>query len=103
MKVFSVTYDLKDEGRDYSSLYDSIQQAPYWWHYLESTWLIATNKTADQVFNRLGKHIDESDRVLVIRVTDEYSGWLPKDAWEWIRRHTGSSSTRQRGRHNPPL
>ena len=55
-----------------------------WWHYLGSTWLIDTKLDAEGIWKRLDTHFEENDRALVIGVTKDYRGWLPKGAWEWI-------------------
>lgn len=85
MKAFSIIYDLKVPGRDYSGLYEAIKNSGKWWHYLDSTWIIATNENASQIWTRLANHIDKNDYLLVIEVVDNVQGWLPKDAWQWIR------------------
>lgn len=83
--LYSINYDLKKPGRDYSGLYDAIKGVGAWWHYLGSTWLVDTKLDASAIWERLARHVDQNDRVLVIEVTADYSGWLPKDAWDWIK------------------
>ena len=51
---------------------------------MQSTWLVITAETPDQVWKRLEPHIDKNDYLLVIEVRDNVQGWLPKDAWDWI-------------------
>ena len=85
MSAFSINYDLKAPGRDYGGLYEAIKQSGKWWHYLDSTWIVITNESPLQVWNRLAKHIDKNDFMLIIEVRDNVQGWLPKDAWAWIR------------------
>lgn len=82
--IYAVNYDLKNPGQDYTGLYQAIKSCGAWWHYLGSTWLVDTNLDADGIWTRLEEHFDESDRALVIRVTANYQGWLPKNAWQWI-------------------
>lgn len=84
MTAYVVSYDLKAPGRDYSNLYEAIKRGAKWWHYLESTWIIVTNETPQQVWDRLGNHVDTNDRLLIIEVRDNVQGWLSKDAWNWI-------------------
>lgn len=84
MKAYSITYDLRQPGRNYSALYESIKSSALWWHYLESTWLIATNETPQQIWNRIGTHIDKNDFMLIIEIRNNCQGWLPPDAWNWI-------------------
>jgi hypothetical protein len=83
-KAYAINYDLKAPGRDYSGLYEEIKKSLGWWHYLESTWIIVTSETPDQIWNRLEPHIDKNDYLLIIEVRDNVQGWLPKDAWGWI-------------------
>lgn len=86
MKALLVTYDLKAPGRDYSSLHEAIKTAPGWWHYLESTWIVATNETPKEFSAKLKIKIDQNDRLLVVDITgDTVSGWLPQKAWDWLK------------------
>lgn len=83
--IYAVNYDLKQPGRNYSGLYQAIKGCGAWWHFLESTWLVDTSLDAGGIWKRLKPHFDRNDSALIIGVTRDYSGWLPKDAWEWIK------------------
>jgi hypothetical protein len=83
--VYVVSYDLRKPGKDYIGLTEQLKNSPRWWHYLESTWLIATSESASQLYKRLKAHIDEGDRILIIEAGNDRQGWLPKKAWEWIK------------------
>jgi len=85
--VYVVSYDLSKPNRNYEDLYEELKKSGSWWHYLESTWLIYTNESASELYNRLSKHIDKDDRLLIIEAGRERQGWLPEKAWEWIRKH----------------
>jgi len=85
--ILLVTYDLVNPGKDYSLLYEALKEAPAWWHYLESTWLIKTNLSPQQWFNKLKPFIDDNDRIFIMEITKNYQGWLPRKAWDWIHRH----------------
>jgi hypothetical protein len=83
--VLMITYDLHRPGQNYTGLHDEIKEiGSTWWHYLESTWLIDTSLSPQQVWERIASKVDKDDSVLVIRVTSEHSGWLPQKAWDWI-------------------
>ena len=84
---YAINYDLHQPGRDYEKLYEAIKGLGEWWHYLGSTWLVSTNLTASQIWARLQPHSDSNDNFLVIGLTDDFSGWLPEKAWNWIRNH----------------
>lgn len=87
MTVYCVSYDLNRTGQNYNALYEELKKSASWWHYLDSTWLIDTAETAEQVSARLLKHIDTNDRLLVIKVVRAYQGWLTEEAWKWINEH----------------
>ena len=82
--IYAINYDLKHPGQNYDALYDAIKNCGDSWHYLDSTWLVHTQLTAQGIWNKLAPHVDKNDYFLVIGVTCDYAGWLPKDAWEWI-------------------
>lgn len=92
MTVYCVSYDLNKAGQNYDALYDELKNSASWWHYLDSTWLISSAETADQLSTRLLKHLDKNDYLLVIKVVRPYQGWLSEDAWKWINEHvTGTA------------
>ncbi|MGM4931790.1 hypothetical protein [Tardiphaga sp. 619_E2_N8_5] len=83
--IYAINYDLKMPGRDYSGLYEAIKSSgSSWWHYLGSTWLVDTTRNASGIWNHLQPHVDKNDYMLIIGVTNDNSGWLPKEAWDWI-------------------
>ena len=84
MPVYTVSYDLNRPGQNYTDLIAELESSPGWWHFLKSSWLISTNETPDQLWNRISRHVDKSDFVLIMEVTNRKSGWLPQDAWDWI-------------------
>lgn len=86
--IYSINYDLNKPGQDYAKLHEAIKDLGASWHYLDSTWLVDTNLNADQIWNRLSQHVDKNDFILIIGVTRDYTGWLPKDAWEWLNSRT---------------
>jgi hypothetical protein len=84
--IVLITYDLKKPGKDYTHLYSALKSLyPNWWHYLESVWLLETNMSPEQVFSYLKPHIDSNDLIFVTAIKNDYSGWLPEEAWSWLR------------------
>jgi hypothetical protein len=85
MPVLLVTYSLKNKQKDYSELFSAIKaNANGWWHYLDNTWVVNTNKSADEFTRELFPYIEKPDRLLVVKITGDHQGWLPKDAWNWL-------------------
>lgn len=84
MPVYSVSYDLNKPGQDYSGLLNELRASPGYLHFLKSGWLIGTKESPNQVWDRLAKHIDKGDKLLIIQVVNYKWGWLTKEQWEWI-------------------
>lgn len=84
MQVYCVSFALTKSAQNHPALCEELKNSHDWLQCLDSTWLILTSETASQVFDRLKPHVDNSDRMLVIGVTSDYSGWLTPDAWTWI-------------------
>jgi hypothetical protein len=82
--IYSISYDLRQPGQDYSGLHAAIRSCGDCWHYLGSTWLVDTPLTASLIAAKLRPFLDSTDRLLVIRVTGDSDGWLTPDAWRWI-------------------
>ncbi|UQO35931.1 hypothetical protein [Burkholderia cepacia] len=69
MNTFIVGYDLVRKGsHDYSNLIATLENSfSKWWHHLDSTWVIVTDKTAKQVRDTLRPHMHQDDELLVIQ------------------------------------
>ena len=81
---------------DYATLAAAIEgSGKYWWHHLDSVWIVKSTETAEAVGDKLGdlvSKMDPSPTLLVIEITNHYEGWLPEQAWEWMYKHVGSPS-----------
>lgn len=82
--ILLITYDLMSPGQKYEPLHEAIKSAGTWWHHLESTWLVETNLTPKQWYEKLAPFLDQNDNILIIEVKQNYWGWLPQKAWDWI-------------------
>lgn len=83
-----VVYDLKGREPDYAGLINELKRRGGWWHYLKSTWILATDETPSQLWGRIQNHIQEDDHALILEIRNpRRQGWLPKRAWRWLRNH----------------
>jgi len=90
MNVLLITYELNAKPKEeYTELYSTIKKSNYWWHYLENTWLIATETDPKEWHDKLENKIFHNDRLLIIEVKPNYDGWLSRDAWKWIKQYLG--------------
>lgn len=88
MSALLISYDLNNPGQKYAQLYEKIKELGTWWHYLDSTWIVESSLSPTRAYEQLKSALDDSDRVLIVNITgDTYAGWLPQEAWDWLRQH----------------
>lgn len=89
-RFYVISYDLRIPGRDYTSLYETIKSYGEWQHPLESTWIVYTSESANEISEKLrseGK-MDNSDLLFVCALDiKDRQGWLDKSVWIWIKSH----------------
>jgi len=86
MKTFVIGYDLK-EGEDYTSLIAAIKKiSGFWWHHLDSTWLVKSEATSAQIRDYLEPHFKGVDRLLVIETVPlHWATWgFSENALNWL-------------------
>ena len=54
---------------------------------MKSYWLISTPKSADEIYEKLNKHLDKNDHVLVLQASKDFRGWLSLKGCDWIQEH----------------
>lgn len=85
--ILLVAYDLKGPAGSYNQLFEALKKQDGWAHYMKSTWLIASDKTPDQLVDELRPHLQSNDRILITALSKTRQGLLPDGAWEWIKKH----------------
>lgn len=91
MRFYIVTFD-RDPNMSYKPFHDSFvknREIRKWSHYIKSCYLIGTEMSAKELSSHFrsvaeAHKIPKRHLVLLIDLKEHY-GWLPKDAWEWIR------------------
>ena len=82
LRILAVCYEPR--GKDSpDKLHKTLEASPAWCRYFQSVWLIGTTETPHQLWHRIEKRIGEHDYVFIVEV-EKYTGFLPKDAWDWI-------------------
>lgn len=87
MAAYLISYDLNKKDKNYDGVYQAIKNSSdgTWCHPLESTWLIRTSLTVEQVSDNIQKQIDSNDMFLVIEVKKNYQGFLTEEMWKYLR------------------
>ncbi|WP_122587130.1 SinR family protein [Pseudomonas viridiflava] len=90
MGVCLISYDLMTPGKDYSKIIPKIKAAyPDWWKCLDSTWMVKTDSTPQQVANYLLQFIDGNDLLIVVPIKVGGGGvWttsFSKECQDWLK------------------
>lgn len=85
MATYMVGYDLNTPGKNYDRLIDAIKTYSPWWHNLDSTWILRTDRSAVEVRDHLARYIDQNDELLVAELTG-VGAWrgFAKDGSDWL-------------------
>lgn len=82
---YIVTYDLKQPVEKYTPFFEELRRSYKWSHYIENTWIVLRYDALAELGSKLRPLIFQSDRLLILPAKGPADGWLPKDAWQWIR------------------
>lgn len=88
MKVYSISFMLRDRNKSYMELYDAIKQLGDHFHPLEHTWYIKTDTlTAEDIHNTLMPLINQKQDVFIVNLIDptDVAGWCFKSYWQYIK------------------
>lgn len=86
MPIFVVSYDLNLPGQKYQQMKEAIESCGEAIKPMESFWLVDSNLNYSQISDRIRRAHDESDRHLVLKMTQEYQGFLTEDVWKWLEK-----------------
>jgi len=86
-KLLLISYDLKGPLSIYEGFFSELREkADLWWHHLDSTWLIRSERDPKYWASILRPHMQPSDNLLVMEIACQaYFGWLPAEAWDWLK------------------
>ena len=88
MSLFSISYDLKDTTKDYTSFFNEVRCLGNFIQVLSNLYMIDTDNQSNtsDIYNRLKPELGQSDHILVCQITPtDLSGFLSSDSVEWIK------------------
>ena len=86
--LYQISYDLKDENKDYTPLYAAIKKLGEWQHPLETVWYVKTDAPMSEVYyNLMGTIEQKSDKIIISAiVTQNVGGRAASEFWDWINK-----------------
>lgn len=83
-KAYLITYDIKPND-NYNLLEKELKKYKKWWHYLDRIWIIISDETPQEIWDKIKNKINKHNSFLIIEVKDNSEGWMERSAWDWIK------------------
>jgi hypothetical protein len=86
LKAYMIVFDMDDSinYNDFHNKLTALSCIETWWHYLKSSYLVASRYSAMQLNEEVMK-IVPNKRILIVELNiKNRSGALPQVAWDWI-------------------
>ena len=85
MNLYLVSYDLKQQGQNYTCITKKLEDLGTHWHFQQSVWLVQWGGNAYDLATELEACLDSNDVLFVTRVTSD-SAWsgYPDEGTQWI-------------------
>lgn len=85
MKNYLVSLDLMKIGHDYKDLRNKLANFEAYWHCLDSTWIVKTDITPEELRNSLQLNMENDDKLLVVELAANAS-WagFGADCSDWL-------------------
>jgi len=83
-----IGYDLKhkkDESPE--ELFAAIKKSGAWWHCLDSTWIVDTERSVDDMLFKLDVHIKPDDKLLIAPISGPHTAASPDMGYDWLHTH----------------
>ncbi len=90
MPIYMVSFECKNNTKDYTSLFSKIKEIGHpWSNDIGSTWLIGHLGNASTIRDVLRRHLDQEDPLLVAKLAKKDAAWSGFSTMgaEWLKRH----------------
>lgn len=82
-KIYIIIYNQENYG-DYFLVEEIIQRNYENYKLFSKIWLIKTEQNSNQIWNILAGKFNGYNNLLIAELGQDFQGWLPKEAWDWI-------------------
>jgi hypothetical protein len=89
MSTYIIGYDIHpSKGETYDDLTSAIKKIGAYWHHLDSTWIVTTEKSAKEIRDDLKAYLNKDDQLLVVKSGTEGAWFGFNDTGsDWLRDH----------------
>lgn len=59
-----------------------------WWHYTDNAYIVASNQTVQNLYDVSAKGMAGIQYILIVEINvRNQQGWLPVEAWNWLKKY----------------
>jgi len=87
MSVYLVAYQIDEdnmENQDYDDFVDALQEYDGYCQIFDNLWFVCSDDSADDVHEDLVQHLYDGDFILITEMGEDYRGFLPESAVDWL-------------------
>ena len=98
--LFAVIFDRSDPSVDAAGLRGLIRQSGHftkWWGHIPGVYLVTSDLTAEEVVEKVRQFTREASMLVIAVDASSSDGWLPEQAWPWLRKVSAPSPAEQTG------
>ena len=87
MAVYIVAYQLDEENletQNYDDFLAALEEYDGYCQAFDNVWFVYSDGTADEIHEDLVQHLYDGDFILVTEMGEDYRGFLPESAVDWL-------------------
>ena len=87
MSVYLVAFQIDEdnmENQNYDDFAEALQEYDGYCQIFDNLWFVCSDGSADDVHDDLVQHLYDGDYILITEMGDDYRGFLPESAVDWL-------------------
>ena len=87
MSVYLVAFQIDEdnmENQNYDDFAEALQEYDGYCQIFDNLWFVCSDGSADDVHEDLVQHLYDGDFILITEMGDDYRGFLPESAVDWL-------------------
>ena len=87
MTIYLVAYQIDEdnmENQNYDDFAEALEEYDGYCQIFDNLWFVCSDGSADDVHEDLVQHLYDGDYILITEMGDDYRGFLPESAVDWL-------------------
>ncbi|MBQ4404749.1 MAG: hypothetical protein IKN16_10340 [Selenomonadaceae bacterium] len=87
MTIYLVAYQIDEdnlENQNYDDFLEALEEYDGYCQIFDNLWFVCSEGSADDVHEDLVQHLYDGDFILITEMGDDYRGFLPESAVDWL-------------------